>query len=192
MKVLLLGARGRTGRLVAAELARRGHDVVPFAGDVRDAAALADAVAGVTAVVSTLGPRKGDRTLHREVAPLLVTAMQAAGVRRFVGMSGAGVDVPGDRKSGRDRAISWLIHRLGGDAARDKEVEREVWSGSGLDWTLVRPPRLTDDAASGAVEHDAHVSPRRTSVARADVATFVADVLDKDLYVGQAPFVARA
>jgi putative NADH-flavin reductase len=191
VKVLLLGARGRTGRLVAAELAARSHDVVPFAGDVRDGAALGDAVRGVDTVVSALGPRRGDRTLHRDVAPLLVDALRENGVRRFVGVSGAGVDVPGDRKSARDRAVSWLVHRLGGDAARDKEVEREVWAAAGLDWTLVRPPRLTDGPATGAVEHDAHISPRRTTVARADLAAFLVDVVEQGLYPGQAPFVAR-
>lgn len=191
MKVLLLGTRGRTGRVVAAELTARGHDVVAFAGEVRDGAALAAAVRGIDAVASTLGPRRGDRTLHRDVAPLLVAALQDAGGRRFVGVSGAGVDVPGDRKSARDRAVSWLVHRLGGDAAQDKEIEREVWAGSNLDWTLVRPPRLTDGPATGAVEHHAQVSPRRTSVPRADLATFLVDVLEQGLYVRQAPFVAR-
>ena len=49
------------------------------------------------AVVSALGPRRGDRTLHRHVAAALIEAMRDAGVRRFVGVSGAGIDVPGDR-----------------------------------------------------------------------------------------------
>ncbi len=191
MRVLLLGARGRTGRLVADELGRRGHAVVPFAGDVRDAGAVTAAVAGVDAVVSALGPRKGDRTLHRESAPVLVAAMRAAGVRRFVGVSGAGVDVPGDRKSLRDRLISGIIHRVGGDAAQAKEHERATWAASSLDWTLVRPPRLVDGPATGAVEHHASTSPRRTSVSRADLAAFVVDVLEQGLYVGQAPLVAR-
>lgn len=192
MRVLLLGARGRTGRFVEAELTRRGHIVLPFVGDVRDADVVRAAVHGADAVVSTLGPRRGDRTLHRESAPILVEAMRGAGVTRFVGISGAGVDVPGDQKTLRDRTISWLIHRLGGDAAQDKEIEHRTWEASGLDWTLLRPPRLVDTPATGGVEHHAYTSPRQTSIARADLAAFVADVLGSGLYIGGAPLVATA
>jgi putative NADH-flavin reductase len=204
VRVAVLGATGATGRLVVEELLRRGHQVTALTrapsggppgvrwveGDARDAAAVARVVGGADAVVSALGPRTGDRTLHREVAPLVVAAMQAAGVRRFVGISGAGIDVPGDRKSLRDRVISALVRRLGGEAVRDKAVERELWAATDLDWTLVRPPRLVDAPASGQVEHAASRSPRRTSLSRADLAAFCVDLLERPDYVRQAPLVA--
>ena len=205
MRVAVLGATGAIGRLVVAELVRRGHEVVALtrseaasslegvrwvSGDARDPQAVRALVAGADVVVSALGPRRGDQTLHREVAPLLVAAMRSAGVRRFVGVSGAGIDVPGDRKSRRDRVISALIQRFGGQAVRDKAVERQVWAGSGLDWTLVRPPRLVDGPATGRVEHSAHRSPRRTSIPRADLAVFLADLVARRDYLQQAPLVA--
>jgi putative NADH-flavin reductase len=205
VRVALLGATGGTGRLVVEELVRRGHEVTALTrslapqpspavrwrvGDARDAAAVRDLVAGADAVVSALGPRKGDAMLHREVAPHLISAMAATGVRRFVGVSGAGIDVPGDRKSGRDRLISVLIQRFGGEAVRDKAVERELWAASTLDWTLVRPPRLVDGPATGQVEHHAAHSPRRTSLSRADLAAFIVDLLEQPAYVRQAPLVA--
>ena len=205
MRVAVLGATGATGRLVVEELVRRGHEVAALGrtvptggpstvrwvqGDARDAAEVADLVSGAGAVVSALGPRKGDSTLHREVAPCLIAAMHAAGIRRFVGVSGAGIDVPGDRKSARDRLISALVRRIGGEAVRDKAVERELWAASDLDWTLVRPPRLVDGPATGRLEHAAHRSPRRTSLPRADLAAFVADLVERSQYVRQAPLVA--
>ena len=205
MRVAVLGATGATGRLVVDELVRRGHDVVALTrtapaagassvrwveGDARDLRAVEELVRGADAVASALGPRAGDRTLHRQVAPHLITAMGAAGVRRFVGVSGAGIDVPGDRKSRRDRLISALVQRFGGEAVRDKAVERELWAASDLDWTLVRPPRLVDGPASGRLEHSADRSPRRTSLTRADLAAFVADLVERPDYVRQAPLVA--
>ncbi len=205
MRVAVLGATGATGRLVVDELVRRGHTVVALArtpdrggpkavswvrGDARDPAALRDLLSGADAVVSALGPRRGDSTLHRDVAPRLVAEMRRAGVRRFVGVSGAGIDVPGDRKSRRDRVLSALAQRVGGDTVRDKALERQTWAGSGLDWTLVRPPRLVDRPATGRVEHSASSSPRRTSIPRADLAAFLADLVDRPDYVQQAPLVA--
>jgi len=205
VRVAVLGATGATGRLLVDELVRRGDTVVALTrspersgpgaltwvrGDARDQDALGALVSGADAVVSALGPRRGDDTLHREVAPLLVAAMREAGVRRFVGVSGAGIDVPGDRKSVRDRVISALVQRLGGPAVRDKALERETWADSGLDWTLVRAPRLVDGPPTGRIEHSADRSPRRTSITRADLAAFLADLAARPDYLQQAPLVA--
>ncbi len=205
MQVAVLGATGTTGRLLVDELVRRGHTVVALTrageaggpgavswvmGDARDPAALRSLVSGGDAVVSALGPRRGDDTLHRDVSPLLVAEMRRLGVRRFVGISGAGIDVPGDRKSRRDRVVSALLQRLGGETVRDKALERQTWADSGLDWTLVRAPRLVDGPPTGRVEHSADHSPRRTSITRADLATFLADLVDRPDYLQQAPLVA--
>jgi putative NADH-flavin reductase len=205
VQVAVLGATGTTGRLLVDELVRRGHTVVALTrarqaggpgavrwvvGDARDPAALRALVNGADAVVSALGPRRSDGTLHRDVSPLLIAEMRSLGVRRFVGVSGAGIDVPGDQKSRRDRVVSALLQRFGGDTVRDKALERQTWADSGLDWTLVRPPRLVDRPATGRIEHSASSSPRRTSLPRADLATFLADLLERPDYVQQAPLVA--
>lgn len=204
MRVAVLGATGRTGRAVVEELRRRGHDVTVLVrdaarapagtrvvvGDVRDGAALAQVVEGADAVVSALGPTKGEVHLHATVAPALVAAMQAAGVRRVVGVSGAGVDAPGDRKRPRDRAISAVMGVVTRAMVADKRAELDVLAASDLDWTLVRPPRLGDGPSTGEVEHDAHVSARSTTMARADLAVLLADVLEQALYVRAAPFAA--
>ena len=207
MEVAVLGATGRTGRPLVAELLRRGHEVSALArdpgalgevsgevrvvrGSSRDAAALADLVAGADAVVSALGPTGRDTTLHQDTAAFLVPVMRQAGVERFVGVSGAGIDVPGDRKSPSARVISFLIRRLGGAAVADKPAEYAVWAASDRDWTLVRPPRLKDVAATGAVEHHASTSCRATWVSRADLAAFLVDCLEQHLYPRQAPLVA--
>ncbi|MCX6465360.1 MAG: NAD(P)H-binding protein [Pseudonocardiales bacterium] len=207
MEITVLGATGRTGRLVVAEALRRGHgvtalvrdpataalppEVVVHGGDVRDAGALAKAVAGAGAVVSALGPRAGDATLHRDVAAVLVGVLRDAGVRRFVGVSGAGIAVPGDAKSARDRLISAIVRRFGGAAVADKAEEHAIWAASGTDWTLVRPPRLSDAEATGRVEHHAHRSPRATAIGRADLAAFLLDCAEQGLHVGAAPLVGR-
>ena len=209
MKVALIGATGRTGLPLLETLLDRGHVVsvlvrdpaklgVPadrvrvVVGNARDELALAQLVEGADAVVSALGPSDKDKTLHSDVAAGLVGVMTTAGVRRFVGVSAAGIDVPGDIKSGRDRFVSKLIRIVGGAAAKDKPAEYAVWAASDLDWTLVRPPRLAKGAATGNVEHHASTSCKKTSITRADLAAFLVDVVEDSLYVQQAPFVAGA
>lgn len=74
--------------------------------------------------------------------------------------------------------------------AQDKAIEQQVWAASGLDWTLVRPPRLVDRRGTGEVEHSASHSPRTTWIRRVDLARFIVDCAEQDLYVGAAPLVA--
>jgi len=207
MKVAVLGATGRTGRALVDELLRREHDVavlvrdpdrlaVPAGtvrvvqGDSRDRTALTELVTGTDAVVSALGPVAKDATLHQDTAAVLVEVMREAGVTRFVGISGAGIDVPGDRKTLPHRLISALIQRLGGPVVADKPAEYAAWAASDREWTLVRPPRLLDGDRTGVVQHDAHRSPRGTAIRRTDLAAFLVDVLEQGRYVRQAPLVA--
>ncbi|MPT14543.1 MAG: NAD(P)-dependent oxidoreductase [Microbacterium sp.] len=112
-----------------------------------------------------------------------------AHISRYVGISVAGLALPGDSKRFRDKIISWLLNRLGGELAKDKIAEYEAWNRSGFDWTLVRVPRLTD-GPMGDVDVDAHVSGRRTTLSRASLARFVATAVGDDSYTRMAPFVS--
>ncbi|CAN5664928.1 NAD(P)H-binding protein [soil metagenome] len=209
MQVAVIGGTGRTGQQVIAEALRRGWQVgalvrdpakapadwqgrvAMVVGDARDPHRLAEVVRGADAVISTLGPA-GDgsgRGLHAAVAPVLVGAMRQAGVRRLVAVWGAGVDLPGDAKTPVHRLISALAHRLGRGAVQDKESEYAAVRDADLDWTGVRPPRLTDGPATGAVRSDAQ-RPVGITCSRADVARFVLDEVEQARYVRQAPFVA--
>ena len=209
MNVAVLGATGRTGRPLVDELLRRGHTGTALARDpaklaelggrVRvvtgtstDPAALDDLLTGTDAVVSALGPSTKEATLHTDTAHALVQAMARHGVTRFIGISGAGIDVPGDTKGPRDKAISWMVKKMGGPVAADKQTEYAAYAASDLDWTLVRPPRLVDGPPTGRIYHHAHTPGRSSSLRRTDLALLLADVLDQHLYPRQAPFVAQS
>jgi hypothetical protein len=202
MKIALIGATGRTGQPLLTTLLERGHEVVALVrdparltqdvptvtGSATDREALAALVGGVDAVASALGPTAKEPDLHTRTARLLVELLPAQS--RFVGISGAGIDVPGDQKGARDKVVSFLIQRLGGDVVKDKPREYEVYAASDLDWTLARPPRLQDGPATGSYYSDAHRPGKSTSIQRGDLAAFLADCLEKNLYVRQAPFVS--
>ena len=182
MRVAVLGATGRTGSHLVDELAKRGHAVTVLVrdptrlgpraarvervitGDSRSPQALSALLEDADAVASTLGPTGKERGLHQETAGALVDAMDRTGVGRFIGVSGAGIDVPGDQKSPLNTAISKVIQTIGGAAVADKPAEYAVLASSDLDWTLARPPRLRDDPATGRLEHDAHRSTRSTYI----------------------------
>lgn len=108
MKVLVVGAAGKTGRAVVGRAVEQGHRVTAFvhsdrgyeipgvevrAGDASDPAAMSAAVEGQDAVIDTVGGKTPYRrtTLETDVATTIVAAMQRHGVRRLVVTSSVGV-----------------------------------------------------------------------------------------------------
>lgn len=201
--IAVLGGTGRTGRPLIEALLERGHTVralartpaalpahagmVEVPGSSTDRSSLDAVLTGSDAVLSALGPRKDEPQLQSTTARLLIELMPQHGISRFIGVSGAGIDVPGDDKPVKDRVISAVIRTMGGELARDKAVEHELFSASSLSWTLVRPPRLVDGPPTDQVGHDAH-RPGRSSIRRADLAALMVEFLEQERYVGQAPF----
>jgi len=157
MKLFVLGATGRTG-VELLDLALPRHEVTAFVrspdkivrrdrgltvvkGNVHDAAELAAALAGHDAVLSALGPTVGQAvrgsTLMQTSAQSAVTAMRSAGIHRLLVVSSALLFPGGGPGVGFFRTL------IGGHV-RDLTRMEEVVTGSGLQWTLARPPRLVD------------------------------------------------
>lgn len=158
MKVTVFGATGGIGRQLIEQGLRLGHEMtavvrrdydVPGATVVRaglaDSAALHEAVAGRDAVLSALGQRKGGPpTVQADGARAAVAAMLATGVRRIVVVDAAGrVADSGDSLLMRAVAKPIVQRILKANFDDLAEAER-ILRASGLDWTLISPPRLTD------------------------------------------------
>jgi uncharacterized protein YbjT (DUF2867 family) len=169
-------------------LAARGDGVVGLirnpdhASDVRQAGAsavicdleqasveeIADAIEGADAVVfaAGAGPGSGKErkvTMDRDGAIKLLRAATASGVGRYVMVSGAGVENP----PGGDEVFEVYLRAK---AAADAAVE-----GSDLDWTIMRPGGLTDDAGTGNVRIES--TPFSGPVPRDDVAAVLSALL---------------
>ena len=155
MKLFVIGATGRTGREVVEQALTRGHQVTAFLrspegiklknerlsvikGNAMDEDQLANAMQHHDAVVSTLGPRqvfKPTSMLH-DSAFATTRAMQRAGIKRLVVLSAAA------HFPGIPNRIASLIMR---NHMRDSLAMEEIVQGNGLDWTIARPPRLTQE-----------------------------------------------
>jgi putative NADH-flavin reductase len=172
-----------------------------------DPAALADAVAGADAVLSALGPRRprSEAGIASLGTRAIVAAMRATGVRRIVVVSAApvrtasrppeaGQPEKGGRpqKAGRppkpehDPGDGFFMRHLGnrfaralfGDHFDDLAVMEQILRDSDLDWTVSRPPQLTDKPLTGAYRvADGRNIRGGWSVPRADVAHHMLRVL---------------
>ncbi len=207
MNVLVFGATGPLGRRVVNRALSAGHRVTVFVrtpgrldphpglgevtGDVLDPHDVAAAVPGHDAVISSLGhsrPSPDGQDLHPG-ASHIIDAMKTARVRRLIWISSHGV---GDSRgqSGFLFERVFVPLRLRAEFA-DKERQEALVTASDLDWTIVRPARLTN----GPLTRRLRAEPRlrvsiRDSVSRADVAEFVLTELENGSHLLSAPTVA--
>ncbi|MCD0452373.1 SDR family oxidoreductase [Actinocorallia sp. API 0066] len=197
MRLTVLGATGRTGRHLVRQALDAGHHVTAVVrdparldpadhplleavtADPLDPAALAPAVDGRDAVLSALGPNnRADGTVCADGARSAVKAMRAVGVGRLVVVSASGPFIDDGDGPFTRVVFKPLLRRLFLDTPfTDLEnAEREI-RASGLDWTLVRPPRLTE----GKPRPYRTVLDRNvrggTTLSRADLATAVLNAL---------------
>ena len=206
MHVLILGATGRVGSLALERALAADHAVVALVrdpgalkaepgltvlgGDIADASAVGGAMRGVDAVIAALGPRgntiENERALEAGMRTV-VAAMGDARVRRLVALSGAGIDVPGDRKPWLDRVASRVVRRMARHVVGAKQREYDVFSAADIEWTALRPPLVTDGPPRG-YRLDLHLKPG-ARVRRADVATALVDQLTDSRFHRAAPFV---
>jgi uncharacterized protein YbjT (DUF2867 family) len=195
MRVVIAGGHGQIALLLEKELARRGDDPVGIVrnpdhvGDVEkagaeavvldleecDAATLAEVLHGADAVVFAAGggPNSGaarKETVDKGAAVLLADAAELAGVRRYVMVSAMGTE-DADPTSDDVFAVYLRAKKAADDDLRARD----------LDWTIVRPGRLTDHPGLGRVQVG---SLPRGQVSRADVAVVLAEVLHMDTTTG--------
>jgi uncharacterized protein YbjT (DUF2867 family) len=188
MQVAIAGAGGKIAVRLARRLAARDVSVIGLirnpehAQDIRSAGAkpvvldlerasspeIAEAITGADAAVFAAGAGPGSGaarklTVDRDGAIKLLQASASAGVRRYLVISSIGAEDPPD---GDDVFGVYLRAKAEADAA----VEQ-----SGLDWTIVRPGRLTDEPGAGRVRIDAE--PFHGSVSRDDVAAVIEALL---------------
>src|SRR4051812_41025107 len=132
-----------------------------------DVDALADAIGSADAIVfaAGAGPGSGPQrkwTLDYGGAGKLMEGARRHGIDRYVIVSSVGADPDAEDDGGFGTYL-----RAKGQA--DKKLTE-----SGLAYTIIRPGRLTDDPATGAIA----IGAGRGEIPRADVAAVLAEVLD--------------
>jgi uncharacterized protein YbjT (DUF2867 family) len=204
MKVLVVGATGGTGRHVVRRLLEGGDSVRAFArrpaditerherlevvqGDARDAASIDRAVQGVDAVIAAFGPRSFKKDdLQETLARHLVLAMRAHGVKRVVNLSAWGA---GDSAGKAGLFFTLIRNTVLRHVYADKERGEALLLDPGLDYVNVRPGRLLDTPARGAVKASLDGAGIKKELARDDLAAFMVDQIHTDTWLKKSPLI---
>lgn len=203
--IALLGASGRSGRAIAETCIARGIPVSALSrsgaldiehpllravhGDARDPEAVARLVTGRSAIVSALGARKGEGPLFSASAAAVIEAARAAGVKRFLGLTGLSLLLPGDRFLPSVRFSAVILRAMYPGVLRDRDSGFRAIMASGLDWTILRLPAIDPDLPARGYSIDAD-GPRGKKIGTKDLASAVLDLIGDPGSIGKAPFLA--
>lgn len=189
-KVFIIGASGKVGRHLVSTLAERGHqpmamhrnpEQAPELGDLGgtsvigdllelDAASLAGLMADSDTVVFSAGAGgKGGMQMTNAIdgrgLEMAVAAAKRAGIRRFLLVSAF-------PEAGRGKQI----HERFENYMKVKKLADVHLAESDLDWVILRPGTLLDEAGAGNVRLGVAIP--YGDVARSDVAAVLAELID--------------
>ncbi|MFC5638202.1 SDR family oxidoreductase [Streptomyces bullii] len=196
MRIVIAGGHGQIALRLERLLAARGDEVAGIirkaeqADDLRQAGAepvvldlesasveaVAERLRGADAAVFAAGAGPGSgaarkETVDKSAAVLFADAAVRAGVRRFVIVSSMGANPAHEG----DEVFDVYLRAKG-------EADEYVRGLDALDWTILRPGRLTDDVGTGLVRLEAHTG--RGPIPRADVAAVLAELVDTPATAG--------
>lgn len=208
MRLFVLGASGGVGSNLLAEGIARGHQITAqtrtagkiaqnpsvkvVVGSPTDAVFLRRSLEEHDAAILCIGvDTVGRTTLFSDAARALIAAMQAAKVKRLVAITGVG--------SGETRGHGgWFYNRVifplfTRNRYADKDRQEALIQRSELDWTIIRPAPFTAHASAGPLRIVTDIPPdlQLRSINRAEVATFILDILENGQFIHQKPFIGH-
>jgi putative NADH-flavin reductase len=207
MKILVLGATGRTGKFLLKEAIRRGHTISAIARDPEklkdfkaeitpgspyDYTTVEKAIKGCDAVITTLNvSRKSENPWAALVAPKdmisksasnALAAMEKEGVKRFVALGAIGAG----RSWEKAPAILKMIISMSNlkHAFRDHGKQEEILEKSAMDYTICRAPMLSmKPNKTGAMATPEGKKPASMVLSRNSAAEFFLDIIEHNEHI---------
>ncbi len=211
MRLLVIGATKGIGRETVRQGLAAGHSVRAFSRDVSGLAPepglepmsgdatrpddLRPALDGVDAVILAVGLGRAARrffagvTLFSDSTRALLPLMQEIGPRRLLAVTGFGAGDSVQAMSQIERAGHRAIL---GRAYADKDVQEELIRATDLDWTIVRPVILTNNAGTG--RYNVLIDPatwRNGLIPRADVGHYLVRAAAEGANIREAVVLTR-
>ena len=207
MKLLILGATGRTGRHIVTQALEKGHTITILArdpskvgiqhdrlrileGDVTNSPALGEAMRGQDAVISAIGRGmsfKSEHLIERSVPGILAT-METHGIRRLMFTSAMGVGA-----SYRDAPVmaKLFFRTLLRGIYADKAIGEQMIRNSALEWTIVQPVQLNDGPLTKNYRAaESLPMSGMPQISRANTAHFILDRLHDPSTIGKTLILA--
>lgn len=209
MKIAILGSTGFVGKILLEKALERGYQVktlvrdpeklgiykerVEFiSGSASQPDKLEKIVSGTDAVISTLPPiiNTNEPEKSAEVMEDLVSLLDRNAIKRFIHIGGAVHGGGTDENWTLSRnLLRFYLNLVCKPILIAKQLEWEVLRKSNLDWTLVRPPRITKDQPIGhLIADERNLASVQVNVE--DLVEFLLEQIASRKWIGKAPLVA--
>lgn len=207
--VAIFGATGRAGGHLVQQALERGYCVralardpakletqderlVAIQGSLSDKARVEQVIAGADVVLSVLGPTSNEPTFEiSQGTETIIAAMKKHGVTRLIISAGAGVGDPEDAPKLFNKLINVALKATARNVYEDMVKTVALVRDSGLDWTVVRVPRLTDGPKTGHIRVGMVGKGTGANLTRADMAEFMLKQIDDGRHLRQAPVISN-
>lgn len=205
--IALLGATGKAGKYILTTLLQQGYavktlirnpaaftvassSVTVVPGDANREEDIVRLLTGCDAVISALGQPGNPAPVFSKATGNIIQAMPAAGVTRYLLITGLSIDVPGDAKSERVQQLSAWMRQQYPELIADKQKEYQLLADSSVNWTIVRLPVIepTDKQYPLAVSLTDCPGEK---ISATDIGHFLISQLNSDAFIRQAPFIAN-
>ena len=206
--IAIFGATGQTGRaLIAAAFAKSwlvralvrpssrplpaSPNLTVLSGDLDDHEAVRAVIDSSDAVCCVFGPRPPYTDIFcAEATRAIVEAMRDQGARRLICQTGAMVGRHVPNRSFWFERMARAFDRRQPDAAEDRRLQEAVVEASDLDWTILKPPRLTDGPLKGRIRAGPNLEIGLLSkLSLADLAAFTLQEIEESKFRRQAVFL---
>ncbi len=204
MKIVIFGASGKTGKLVALEALEAGHKVIAYVrnpaslefehenlkivvGNLSETLKMRDAISGADACISTLGGSSLTKHSFEIIQGIdnIINCMELENAPRFIYLSSLGA---GESKYFMPQPIRFIIvNLLLRVPLKDHQINEQRIVRSKLKWTVIRPGGLTDNAKTTDLKYgsEAVVLKGSSSISRASVAFFINQQLSDSQFINK-------
>ncbi|WP_225445852.1 NAD(P)-dependent oxidoreductase [Paenibacillus arenosi] len=206
--IAIIGGTGKVGRAIVKQALSEGYSVRMLArnpervsvtherldvvqGDAQDAHIYAKLLEGSHAVINSFGqPGRDKDPIYSKVTNHIIAAMNELGIRRFIGITGGSLDVPGDQKSFVNRVGAKLFRLFFRRLIEDKTKELHILQHSEVDWTLLRIPFVVEGKAVGTLQVNEQNMPG-TKMDSVDIAKFIMQQINDAHFIRKSPFISN-
>ena len=211
MKVAILGSTGFVGKKLIHKAIDEGYHVKTLVrnpekledisdkidiiqGSVFDPSAVEATIEGAEAVLSTIGPpqtgKPFDPYQYEKAMKDIVSLMDKHGIKRYIHIGGA-VHNGGENEvwNFKRKFLRLFLNIVGKQILVAKHLEWEVLKSSDLDWTLIRPPRIANEASSGSISVD-EKNLKSLKICVDDLTDFILQQISSKEWIRKAPLIS--
>jgi putative NADH-flavin reductase len=192
LNILIIGAYGGIGKNAVEIALEKGHYVTALVrnpaklmlihpnlkivkGDIMHPETFENYLKNQDAIISAIGSKMNEpTTLYSEGNHNLLKAMKKMNIARAFFISAAAIEISPVQSFMVRLATKYIVQKLFGWGYADQRVMEKLVKESNINWTIMRPPRLTNKPATGTYRIAINSFLKKClSISRADVAGFM-------------------